>query len=125
MGLREEIEDMKKEVKEIEEGSLAMSLLADYKSQNKRQFIIILVILGMFACLLGYTIYLLNDIGVSTETDTIDIDNVETIEEFVEEHPHGVYLCTMIGHITCIIDGCIYDTFNCSDRIMRCAWKIE
>lgn len=80
MGLREEIEDMKKEVKEIEEGSLAMSLLADYKSQNKRQFIIILVILGMFACLLGYTIYLLNDIGVSTETDTIDIDNVETID---------------------------------------------
>ena len=76
MGLREEIEDMKKEVKEIEEGSLAMSLLADYKSQNKRQFIIILVILGMFACLLGYTIYLLNDIGVSTETDT----NVETID---------------------------------------------
>lgn len=76
MGLREEIEDMKKEVKEIEEESLAMSLLADYKSQNKRQFIIILVILGMFACLLGYTIYLLNDIGVSTETDTIDIDNV-------------------------------------------------
>lgn len=49
----------------------------------------------------------------------------KTIEEFVEEHPHGVYLCTMIGHITCIIDGCIYDTFNCSDRIMRCAWKIE
>lgn len=80
MGLREEIEDMKKEVKEIEEESLAMSLLADYKSQNKRQFIIILVILGMFACLLGYTIYLLNDIGVSTETDTIDIDNVETID---------------------------------------------
>lgn len=80
MGLREEIEDMKKEVKEIEEGSLAMSLLADYKSQNKRQFIIILVILGMFACLLGYTIWLLNDIGVSTETDTIDIDNVETID---------------------------------------------
>ena len=80
MGLREEIEDMKKEVKEIEEESLAMSLLADYKSQHKTQFIIILVILGMFACLLGYTIYLLNVIGVSTETDTIDIDNVETID---------------------------------------------
>lgn len=49
----------------------------------------------------------------------------KTIEEFVEEHPRGVYLCTMIGHITCIIDGCIYDTFNCKNRIMRCAWKIE
>jgi len=80
MGLREEIEDMKKEVEEIQEHSFAMELLKDQKKQNKRQFIIILVILGMFACLLGYTIYLLNDIGVSTETDTIDIDNVETID---------------------------------------------
>lgn len=49
----------------------------------------------------------------------------KTIEEFIDEHPHGVYLCTMTGHITCIIDGCVYDTFDCSNRIMRCAWKIE
>ena len=78
MGLREEIEDMKKEVEEIQEHSFAMELLKDQKKQNRRQFIIILVILGMFTCLLGYTIWLLNDIG--TTTDTIDIDNVETVD---------------------------------------------
>lgn len=66
MGLKEEIEDVKKEVKEIEEESFAMELLKDQKNQNKRQFIIILVILGMFTCLLGYTIWLLNDIGTAT-----------------------------------------------------------
>lgn len=49
----------------------------------------------------------------------------KTIEEFIDEHPYGVYLCTMTGHITCVIDGCIYDTFDCGDRIMRCAWKVE
>lgn len=49
----------------------------------------------------------------------------KTIGEFVEEHPIGVYLCTMQGHITCIIDGCVYDTFDCSNRAMRCAWKVE
>ena len=80
MDIREEVLEMKKEVKEIQEHSFAMELLKDQKKQNKRQFIIILVILGMFTCLLGYTIYLLNDFGVSTETDTIDIDNVETID---------------------------------------------
>lgn len=80
MGIREEVLEMKKEVKEIQEHSFAMELLKDQKKQNRRQFIIILVILGMFTCLLGYTIYLLNDFGVSTETDTIDIDNVETID---------------------------------------------
>lgn len=66
MGLKEEIEDMKKEVKDIQEHSFAMELLKDQKKQNKRQFIIILVILAMFTCLLGYTIWLLTDIGVET-----------------------------------------------------------
>ena len=78
--MREEVLELEKEVKEIQEHSFDMELLKDQKRQNKRQFIIILVILGMFTCLLGYTIYLLNDFGVSTETDTIDIDNVEAID---------------------------------------------
>ena len=77
---KEEIDNIKKEVHELQEQSLALELLKDYKKQNKRQFVIILVILGMFTALLGYTIYLLNDFGVSTETDTIDIDNVEEID---------------------------------------------
>lgn len=77
---KEEINNIRNEVHELQEQSLAMSLLKDYKKQNKRQFVIILVILGMFTALLGYTIYLLNDFGVSTETDTIDIDNVEEID---------------------------------------------
>ena len=59
MGLKDEIEDMKKEVKDIQEHSFAMELLHDARKANKRQFIIILVILGMFTCLLGYTIWLL------------------------------------------------------------------
>lgn len=80
MGLKEDLTEIKKEVQEVQEHSFAMELLKDQKKQNKRQFIIILVILGMFTCLLGYTIWLLNDIGVSTETETIDIDNVETID---------------------------------------------
>lgn len=64
MNLKEEVFEMEKEVKKIQEESLAMSLLKDYKKVNKRMFIIILVILGMFACLLGYTIWLLNDVGL-------------------------------------------------------------
>ena len=77
---KEEIDNIRNEVYQLKEQSLALELLKDYKKQNKRQFVIILVILGMFTALLGYTIYLLNDFGVSTETDTIDIDNVEEID---------------------------------------------
>lgn len=82
MGLKEEMLEMKKEVKEIQEESLAMSLLHDYKIQNKRQFIVILVILGMWFATIGYLIYVLNDIGVETTTteELIDIDDVDNIE---------------------------------------------
>ena len=74
MGLKEEIEDMKKEVKDIQEHSFAMELLHDARKTNKRQFIIILVILGMFACLLGYTIWLLNDINYVETSEVYDMN---------------------------------------------------
>lgn len=47
------------------------------------------------------------------------------VGDFVEEHKEGTYLITMGGHITCCIDGAIYDTFDCRNRIMWCAWKVE
>lgn len=49
----------------------------------------------------------------------------KTVSEFAEEHPYGTYLITMNGHITCCIDGTIYDSFDCTDRIMKCAWLVK
>ena len=49
----------------------------------------------------------------------------KTVQEFAKEFPKGKYLVTMNGHITAIIDGTIYDTFNPSNRIMRCSWEIR
>lgn len=86
MNLKEEVLELEKEVKEIQEESFATQILKDYKKQNKRQFIIILVILGMWFATIGYLIYILNDIGVETTTtttsttETIDIDDVDNIE---------------------------------------------
>ena len=64
MGIREEVLEMKKEVKEMQEESFATQILQDYKKQNKRQFIVILVILIMWFATIGYLIHILNDIGV-------------------------------------------------------------
>lgn len=61
------------------EKSIAMQLLQDYKKQNKRQFIIILVILMMFSVLLGYTIWLLNDIGSDEEINTQEVADVDSV----------------------------------------------
>lgn len=48
-----------------------------------------------------------------------------TVGEFVEQYPHGTYLITMAGHITCCIDGCIYDTFDPRDRFVWGAFKVK
>lgn len=49
----------------------------------------------------------------------------KTVGEFMKECDEGIYLVTMAGHITVIIDGVLYDTFDCRDRRMWCAWCVE
>lgn len=81
MDIREEVLEMKKEVEEIQEQSFAMELLKDQKRQNKRQFIIILVILGMWFATIGYLVYVLNDIG--TETTEVTQENSDGNNNFI------------------------------------------
>ena len=89
MTLKEEVLELEKEVEEIQEESLAMSLLKDYKRQNKRQFIIILVILGMFTCLLGYTIWLLNDINYVETSEVYDMNTENGNNNYVGGDNNG------------------------------------
>lgn len=49
----------------------------------------------------------------------------KTIGEFAEEYPHGKYAVTSNGHITAIVNGVVFDTFDPRRKIMRCAWKIS
>ena len=48
----------------------------------------------------------------------------KTIEEFMEEFPCGKFLITMPGHITCVVDGILVDSFDCRSREMWCAWCV-
>ena len=47
-----------------------------------------------------------------------------TVGEFCRICPRGHFVVTMRGHITAIIDNVIVDTFDCSNRIMKCCWQI-
>ena len=67
----------------MEKTSFAMEMLSDYKKQNKRLFIIIIIILTMWLATIGYLVYVLNDIGTETiteETTTQEIQDVETVD---------------------------------------------
>lgn len=48
----------------------------------------------------------------------------KTVGEFAEEYPRGTYLITMPGHITVVINGVVYDIFDCRGREMWCAWLV-
>jgi len=60
-----------------ENKSFAMELLGDYKKANKRMFVVILVILGMWFATIGYLVYILNDIEyVETTQEVSDFDTI-------------------------------------------------
>lgn len=40
-------------------------------------------------------------------------------------YPHKVLLIRMEGHLTCSIDGCIYDIWNCTKEVADCYWIVE
>lgn len=49
----------------------------------------------------------------------------ETVREFIEKHPHGRFLITMPNHITALVDGINYDTFDPGDKYIWSAWIID
>ena len=69
--------------------SFAMELLHDARKTNKRQFIIILVILGMFTALLGYTIWLLNDINYVETSEVYDMNTENGNNNYVGGDNNG------------------------------------
>ena len=79
MSLKEDFNETKKELEELKEQSLAMELIQDYKKINKRQFIIIIILIFALIGSIGYTIYLLNDIKTIEETTTQEISDFDTI----------------------------------------------
>lgn len=83
MSMRDDVMEIKKELEEVREESFAMELLRDYKKANKRQFIIILVILTMWFATIGYLVYILNDIGVIEETTTITQENADGYNNYI------------------------------------------
>lgn len=46
------------------------------------------------------------------------------IYEFLDEHSYGIYIIRIEGHLTCAIDGCIYDLWDCSDEIIDIVWEV-
>lgn len=68
--IKEEMTEMKKDIKRIQSESLAYDILLDQRKQNKRMFVVWIITFVAFIGLLSYTIYLLNDIDYVETNET-------------------------------------------------------
>ena len=47
-----------------------------------------------------------------------------TAEDFCKKHPRGRFILDMVGHWSACVDGCIYDTWDCSKEEVNFAYEI-
>ena len=87
--MREEVNELKKEVQEIKAESFAYEMLQDYKKQAKRMFIIWVITFVAFLGLLTYTIYLLNDIEYVETTETYEMRTEDGNNNFIGGDNNG------------------------------------
>lgn len=45
-----------------------------------------------------------------------------TAEDFVHDHPHGIYVLGFGNHVATVRDGVIYDAWNSSNEIPQYVW---
>lgn len=53
-----------------------------------------------------------------------DAEN-KTVSQIAEEYPDSTLLIRIEGHLTCAIDGIVYDIWDCTNEIADRYWIIE
>ena len=74
------IEKIGNNAKKIEQNSYALEILRLQKKENQRLFWLLIVTLIMWFLTIGYLVYVLNDTKTVVDDDTIEIQDVETID---------------------------------------------
>lgn len=46
-------------------------------------------------------------------------------KRFSQMFPNGRYILNMAGHLSCCVNGIIYDTWDCSDKCVYSAYRIN
>lgn len=46
-------------------------------------------------------------------------------QRFMKQFKEGNYILRMAGHLSCCIDGDIFDTCDCTEKCVYTAWKVK
>lgn len=70
---------------------------------------------GAYLRSLGYRRYIMPD----------TCPDCYTVGKFADEHPRGTYILALSGHVVCVQDGTIYDSWNSENEIPLYYWVKE
>ena len=66
----------------------------------------------------------LKDIGYTMQKQPKNFDGTKlTVQDFINQNPEGTYICKLRGHLTVVVDGILYDTWNCLDDVVGNYWE--
>lgn len=54
----------------------------------------------------------------------VETDGV-TVRDFCLDHPHGLYVLAISGHVVCVRDGDWYDSWDSGDEVPVYYWTKE
>lgn len=54
-----------------------------------------------------------------------DVDDVYTVADFADHHPQGTYILSLDGHVVCVKDGDVLDTWDSREEAPIYYWKKE
>ena len=46
----------------------------------------------------------------------------QTVRQLTDAHPHDTLVISVAGHLTCAVDGCIYDIWDCGYKSVYKYW---
>ena len=46
-----------------------------------------------------------------------------TAEDFCRDNPIGIYVLGFGGHVACVVDGCLYDSWDSSQEVPQYFWS--
>lgn len=72
-----------------------------------------------------YEAYLDGYVVIPCKIETPNGNVKFTIKEFAQSYNKGVYIISVAGHLTVVIDGNLYDTWDCSNKKIYKIWKVK
>lgn len=65
----------------------------------------------------------LRKIGFQRHILPNDCPDCYTAARFAKEHPAGTYILALSGHVVCVENGCIFDSWDSSNEIPLYYWE--